>query len=70
MRQMCKISQQMDMDLLEQAEPKDISDDDEEVAKVVDQFVIQNTYTEPVGSDDDDSVEAALQPLHWVCNYL
>ena len=55
---------------LEQAEPKDISDDDEEVAKVVDQFVIQNTYTEPVGGDDDDSVEAALQSLHWVCNYL
>ena len=39
----------------------DINDDDDEaVAKIVDQFVIQHMYTEVVGGDDDDSVEAAL----------
>jgi len=41
-------------------QPIDISDDDEAVAEIVDQFVIQNMYTEVVGGDDDDSVEAAL----------
>ena len=37
-------------------QPKDTSDiidDDEEVAETVDQFVIQNMYTELVGGDDD-----------------
>ena len=41
-------------------QPIDISDDDEAVAEIVDQFVIQNMYTEAVSRDDDDSVEAAL----------
>ena len=41
-------------------QPIDISDDDEAVAEIVGQFVIQNMYTEVVGGDDDDSVEAAL----------
>jgi hypothetical protein len=41
-------------------QPIDISDDDEAVAEVVDQVVFQNMYTEVVGGDDDDSVEAAL----------
>ena len=41
-------------------QPIDISDDDEAVAEVVDQVVFQNVYTEVVGGDDDDSVEAAL----------
>ncbi len=40
-------------------QPIDISDD-EAVAEIVDQFVIQNMYTEVVGGDDDDSAEAAL----------
>ena len=41
-------------------QPIGISDDDEAVAKIVDQFVVQNMYTEIVGGDDDDIVEAAL----------
>ena len=41
-------------------QPIDISDDDEAVAEVVDQVVFQNMYTEVVGGDDDDSVQAAL----------
>ena len=41
-------------------QPIDTSDADEAVAEIVDQFVIQNMYTELVGGDDDDSVEAAL----------
>ena len=41
-------------------QPVDISDDDEAIVETVDQFVFQNTYTEVVGGDDDDSVEAAL----------
>jgi len=41
-------------------QPINISDDDEAVAEVVDQVVFQNVYTEVVGGDDDDSVEAAL----------
>ena len=41
-------------------QPIGINDDDEAVAKIVDQFVIQNMYTEVVGGDDDDIVEAAL----------
>ena len=41
-------------------EPIGINDDDEAVAKVVDQFVIQDMYTEVVDGDNDDSVEAAL----------
>jgi len=36
-----------------------ISDDDEAVAEVVDQFVFQNIHTEVVSRDDD--VEAALR---------
>ncbi len=41
-------------------QPIDIIDDDEAVAEIVDQFVIQKMYTEIVSGDDDDSVEAAL----------
>jgi hypothetical protein len=41
-------------------QPIDIIDDDEAVAEIVDQFVIQKMYTEIVSRDDDDSVEAAL----------
>ena len=41
-------------------QPVDISDDDEAIVETVDQFVFQNTYTEVVGGDDDDSIEAAL----------
>jgi len=41
-------------------QPIDIIDDDEAVAEIVDQFVIQKMYTEIVSCDDDDSVEAAL----------
>ena len=44
----------------------DTSDDDEAVAEIVDQFVIQNMYTELVGGDDDDSVEAAVLGLYTV----
>ena len=43
-------------------QPVDISDDDEAIVETVDQFVFQNIYTEVVGGDDDDSVEAALGP--------
>ena len=45
---------------LDLEQPIGISDDDEAVAKIVDQFVVQNMYTEIVGGDDDDIVEAAL----------
>ena len=41
-------------------QPIDISIDNEVVAEIVGQIVIQNMYTEVVGGDDDDSVEAAL----------
>ncbi len=43
-------------------QPIDISNDDElkAVAEIVDQFVLQNMYTEVVSRYDDDSVEAAL----------
>ena len=41
-------------------QPIDISDDDEAVAEIVDQFVIQNMYTEVVSGGGDDNVEAAL----------
>ncbi len=38
-------------------QPIDSSDDEEAVGGTVDQFVIQNMYTEVVGGDDDDSVD-------------
>ena len=41
-------------------QPVDITYDDETIVETVDQFVFQNMYTEVVGGDDDDSVEAAL----------
>jgi hypothetical protein len=54
-------------------------DDDEAVAEIVDQFVIQNKYTGVVGGDHDDSVEAALGSLniaaymylhHQICDWI
>ncbi len=60
MRQMCS-EDGHEVAGLEQ--PIDINDDDDDeaVAEIVDQFVIQilNMYTEVVSGDDDDSVEAA-----------
>jgi hypothetical protein len=59
MRQMCS-EDGYEVAGLEQ--PIDINDDDDEaVAEIVDQFVVQilNMYTEVVSGDDDDSVEAA-----------
>ena len=41
-------------------QPVDISDDDEAIVETVGQFVLQSMYTEVVGGDDDDNIEAAL----------
>ena len=41
-------------------QPIDISDDDEAVAEIVDQFVVQNLCTEVVSREHNDSEEAAL----------